>query len=117
MNNMNSEQGVYYQFRNLKIEKGNKATDWSPAPEDTEADIDNSIIDLSMLGWSVPEDCPIQNEVNGNQFIQKVGRVDLGSLGYADSEDYGVYTYAIQNKIKVHIVVETASNIYIVEII
>ena len=34
MNNMNSEPGVYYQFRNLKIEKGNKATDWSPAPED-----------------------------------------------------------------------------------
>lgn len=36
MNNMNSEPGVYYQFRNLKIEKGNKATDWSPAPEDIE---------------------------------------------------------------------------------
>ena len=44
--------------------------------------VNNSIIDLSMLGWSVPEDCPIQNEVNGNQFIQKVGRVDLGSLNW-----------------------------------
>ena len=73
--------------------------------------VNNSIIDLKMLGWSVPEDCPIQNEVNDNQFIQKVGRVDLGSLGY-NHEAYGVYTYAIQNKIKVHIVVETASNIY-----
>ena len=31
---MNSAPGVYYQFRNLKIEKGNKATDWTPAPED-----------------------------------------------------------------------------------
>ena len=27
------------QFRNLKIEFGNKATDWSPAPEDVENDI------------------------------------------------------------------------------
>lgn len=34
MDNMNSAPGVYYQFRNLKIEKGNKATDWTPAPED-----------------------------------------------------------------------------------
>lgn len=42
--------------------------------------VNNSIIDLSMLGWSVPEDCPIQNEVNDNQFIQKVGRVDIGTL-------------------------------------
>lgn len=33
---MNSGTGVWYQFKNLKIEKGNKATDWSPAPEDVD---------------------------------------------------------------------------------
>lgn len=33
---MNSDPGVSYQFRNLKLEKGNKATDWTPAPEDIE---------------------------------------------------------------------------------
>ena len=31
---MNSGTGVSYQFKNLKIEKGNMATDWTPAPED-----------------------------------------------------------------------------------
>lgn len=31
---MNSGTGVSYQFKNLKIEKGNIATDWTPAPED-----------------------------------------------------------------------------------
>lgn len=31
-----STPGVWYQFKNLKLEKGNKATDWSPAPEDTD---------------------------------------------------------------------------------
>ena len=45
------------------------------------------IIDLSMLGWIVPEDCPIQNEVNGTQFIQKVGRVDIGTLQLAQQLD------------------------------
>lgn len=40
------------------------------------------ITDIKMLGWSVPKECPVQNEVNGNQFIQKVGRVDLGSLDW-----------------------------------
>lgn len=39
LNNMNSDPGVSYQFKNLKLEKGNKATDWTAAPEDIEADI------------------------------------------------------------------------------
>lgn len=38
---MNSGTGVWYQFKNLKIEKGNKATDWSPAPEDIDIKFDN----------------------------------------------------------------------------
>lgn len=46
------------------------------------AGIEHSIVELSMLGWSVPSECPIQNEINGTQFVQKVGRVDLGSLYY-----------------------------------
>ena len=33
---MDSSPGAWYQFRNFKIEKGNKATDWTPAPEDDE---------------------------------------------------------------------------------
>ena len=31
---MNSETEVWYQFRNLKLEEGDKATDWCPAQED-----------------------------------------------------------------------------------
>jgi hypothetical protein len=40
------------------------------------------ITEIKMLGWSVPKECPVQNEVNGNKFVQKVGRVDLGSLDW-----------------------------------
>ena len=38
---MNSGTGVWYQFKNLKIEKGNKATDWSRAPEDIDTKFNN----------------------------------------------------------------------------
>ena len=48
------------------------------------------ITEIKMLGWSVPRECPVQNEVNGNQFVKKVGRVDLGSLGWRyDGANYG----------------------------
>ena len=46
-------------------------------------------MDLKMLGWSVPKECPVQNEVNGNQFVQKVGRYNLWefSWGFVPKED------------------------------
>lgn len=46
---MDSSTGVWYQFRNLKLERGNKATDWTPAPEDyyTKTETDASIKVLS----------------------------------------------------------------------
>ena len=31
---MDSSPNIWYQFRNIKLEKGTKATDWTPAPED-----------------------------------------------------------------------------------
>lgn len=55
---MNSNVGVSYQFKNLKIEKGNTATDWTPAPEDYVSFVDveyylsTSPISLSGGSWS-----------------------------------------------------------------
>lgn len=42
LTSMNSDVGVSYTFRNLKIEKGNKPTDWTPAPEDVSDSINNA---------------------------------------------------------------------------
>ena len=36
--------------------------------------INSNLVEQKMLGWTVPEDCPIQNSVNGNTFTQNVGR-------------------------------------------
>lgn len=61
----------------------------------------SEMMDIKMLGWSVPKECPIQNEVNENQFVQKVGRVDLGSLSWIyDSSIPRFYSGDLQNFIK-----------------
>lgn len=49
------------------------------------------MLDIKMLGWSVPRECPIQNEINGNQFIQKVGRIDLGELEWQHENENNVF--------------------------
>lgn len=48
----------------------------------------SEMMDIKMLGWSVPKECPIQNEANENQFIQKVGRVDLGRIEWVYDDSY-----------------------------
>lgn len=40
--------GVVIEYRNCMIEEGNKATDWTPAPEDIKANIDN--LEATMNG-------------------------------------------------------------------
>lgn len=59
------------------------------------------MMDIKMLGWNVPRECPVQNEVNGNQFIQKVGRGNLGSLDWTyDSSIPRFYSGDLQTFIK-----------------
>ena len=55
-------------------------------------------MDIKMLGWSVPKECPVQNEVNGNQFVQKVGRVDAGSLLWEYVQEFNAFRFASNNK-------------------
>lgn len=73
-------------------------------------ELNSNLMDFKMLGWEVPKECPIQNEVSGNQFIQKVGRVDLGSLSNV-GESYFTST-DIKNLIKKPSNNTTVANIY-----
>lgn len=80
----------------IQIEEGSVATEYEPyfpsnkmlAEENTQQS--SEMMDIKMLGWSVPRECPIQNEVNGNQFIQKVGRTILNG-----TEDWVYHSSAI----------------------
>lgn len=80
---------VVPNFSEVQIELGSESTSYEPYfPSNKmigEEAIQQSteIMDIKMLGWSVPRECPVQNEVNGNQFIQKVGRVDSSTLDWS----------------------------------
>lgn len=61
----------------------------------------SEMMNIKMVGWSVPKECPIQNEVNENQFIRRWERVDLGSLSWIyDSSIPRFYSSDLQNFIK-----------------
>lgn len=75
------------------------------------------MMDIKMLGWSVPRECPIQNEVIGNRFVQKVGRVDLGSLEWTSTSgssaiDYGYFSPGIANNAKFPTNINVLPNAY-----
>lgn len=44
--NKNVEASFTARFKNVKLEKGNVATDWTPAPEDVETRIDNAYTEI-----------------------------------------------------------------------
>lgn len=46
-------EGDYIELRNIKLEKGNRASDWTPAPEDIEAMM------LNRIYWSTRNDTKI----------------------------------------------------------
>lgn len=45
----NGVAGNYIAYRSLKFEVGNKATDWSPSPEDVQAEINKALTQLSDI--------------------------------------------------------------------
>ena len=76
-------------INSIQIEEGTTATPYEPyIPSvkmlaDENAQQSTEAMDLKMLGWSVPSECPIQNYVDSNGvFHKRVGRVDLGSLNW-----------------------------------
>lgn len=91
-------------IKNIQIEEGTTATSYEPyipsvkmlAEENSQQSIE--AIDLKMLGWSVPKECPVQNYVDSDGvFHQRVGRVDLGSLNYIGYSTIAFYTEILPN--------------------
>ena len=70
-------------IKDIQLEEGSTATEhesYYPSNKMLEKEnvaLATEMLNVKMLGWSVPKECPVQNEVSGDQFIQKVGRIIL----------------------------------------
>lgn len=91
-------------WSNIQLEEGTQATGYEPyfpsnkMLAEENAQQSTEMMNIKMLGWFVPKECPIQNEINENQFVQKVGRVDLGSLDWVSVDtNTSLYTTSIKD--------------------
>lgn len=87
---MNSDVGVWYQFKDLKIEEGNIATDWTPAPEDALDSVDVeyylSTSATSLAGGSWTTTAPTW--VNGKYMWSRTVKTDgAGNKTYSPSQN------------------------------
>lgn len=60
---------AYYFIKNIKIEKGNKPTDWSPSPEDVQNQIDNVTTRMSTAESTITQ--------HSNEILSKVTQTEI----------------------------------------
>jgi hypothetical protein len=70
----------HFQIQDLKVEEGNRATGWSAAPEDTQADLDLAIAKGYASGKMIYRDPEFANGFNGISVYNNVGN---GAVGIA----------------------------------
>lgn len=54
---------------------------------------ETELLDLKMLGWTVPKDFAVQNYEEDGEYHQRVGRVDLGTLNWITYTSDGKYIH------------------------
>lgn len=83
-NTISLHLGVYkgnYTIANLKLEKGNKPTDWSPAPEDLQGQIDSVATRLATAESSITQQADqIALRVTKSELTTAIAGVQTGSV-------------------------------------
>lgn len=88
----NSISGASLYIYGMKLEKGNKPTDWSPAPEDIESKVDSQYSELKQTASSITATV---SDLNGKytQIKQTVDKIDLtGKVSFSDLSTAGKTT-------------------------
>jgi len=77
-----------YNFEMIKLEKGNKPTDWSPAPEDVENKIANINSDLDTIRRNAARIEALENQNKANT-DQRIGKLDQKTAFLNDTQIAG----------------------------
>ena len=79
---MNPGGGTYI-VRNVKLEKGNKATDWTPAPEDVESDISALTTRVSTAETSITQNkAAIELRATKTEVTKAVNDISVGGRNF-----------------------------------
>ena len=85
----NNTPNVEIKIWDIKLEKGNKATDWSPAPEDLESDLESGLDEkASKTHRMLYSDFPTSNVRVGDMYIDSgtgIGYIAIASSGTKDN--------------------------------
>src|SRR5699024_546833 len=80
------------QISNFKLEKGNKATDWSPAPEDALDRITKAEANIKINSEAIElkaEKSELTNFVDKQQYNEKIGQLDVSINGRSEERRVG----------------------------
>ena len=116
---------VRYKYREVKAELGNKATDWSPAPEDDKAYADNKILNLGITtnssnaySVSAPTGFTLQDGqllvVKFNAASSGAITINVGGTGAKSVKDYfGNSITNVRANLPANLVYESSSDSFI----
>ena len=83
--------GNIEKYANIKLEKGNKATDWTPAPEDVNEDIESISASLQSYVTSETYDAGIDNT---KEYVRT-----YANANFVTTTDFGTYQEQLSTKL------------------
>ena len=92
------DSGYLMVVGNVQIERGNKASDWTPAPEDTEEQISSVSSSLSQTATDLTATF---TEMHNNGYSQGITTIDKDGIKVYQS-DYSGHTHMCANGFYVH---------------
>lgn len=86
-----NQQGLILEYKNFKLELGNKGTDWTPAPEDVDASI--TAVDSKFANYSTTSQMNSAIDQKANQITQTVSQTYTTKTEFGNLQVGGANLY------------------------